>query len=238
MPVARVQAQPEKGIDRRLLSNQQGAEHLFEFCRRCRFQDIPQELLTLILQEVVHDEWSEVGGIAAAAKMRRVSKAWAAAFSDMVTDVEYREEPRMLTIIRLLPKTATLQYNSISDKHHEYLSALEGLKQLTRLELDGDAGYDWGEVSYPSHHPQLNFGCLPPSILDLNLHYVSISPDSTGHLQCKGIKYLYCKYVKEDQPEFAKLLANLTELEVSPACCSMSPFSTPLPTIEQKSPLW
>ena len=122
----------------------------------------------------------------------------------------------MHTLIQLLPKTASLRYN-ISGAHGYplYLSALGNFKQLTTLEL---AGPFQTVKDYPFGPPRLNIGCLPPTILSLGLHWVSIVPGSTKYLQCKNVNWFHCEFFEGDWPEYIKLMASLTELEVSLDC--------------------
>lgn len=166
-----------------------------------------------ILQELV---WRY--GIAAAAETRLISKAWSAAFTEISVDLVCVGEHQLLTLAKLLPRIDYLLYNITSAYGCPVqLEALRTFTELTKLELRSP-----GKSQTPFKDrddlilPLVDLGCLPATLLHLELDAVTIIPGSMTNLQCTGLEHLTCKDNDLDM-EIRNLLPCLTALEVSHA---------------------
>ena len=171
--------------------------------RSIGWSDLPPELRVKVMEKYV-----DLCGICTAARIRQVSKAWAADFRDIPANLNYRENNYLPMVEKLLPRTSSLQYSISNPQSPLYQRTLVSFSELSKLQLEKS-----------EHHcahivPKVDLGCIPRSIHHLELSGVTLSPDSSMVLLCTELKQLHCKNAFVDT-EIHKQLPHLTKLEVS-----------------------
>ena len=140
-----------------------------------------------------------------------MSKAWAAAFTEISADLSYEEKNHMPTLTKLLPQTARLQYNiTHACSYPLNLSALGCFARLRDVMVCRDVSPVSKKVA------KLDIGSLPKTLSRLEIKDIVCLPNSARHLQCTDLKrFSYWRCFGRDDG-INKVLPYLTKLEVSP----------------------
>lgn len=171
--------------------------------RSIRWSDLPPELRVKVMEKYV-----ALCGICTAARIRQVSKAWAADFRDIPANLNFRENNYLPMVEKLLPRTSSLQYSISNPQSPLYQRSLVSFSELSKLQLEKSEHHCVHTV------PKVDLGCIPRSIHHLEFSGITLSPDSSTVLLCTELKQLHCKNASVDT-EIYKQLPHLTKLEVS-----------------------
>lgn len=168
------------------------------------------------LKEVIIMDVEAVEGLAAAANLRLLSKAWRDAFnmyqgrSASIT-IQAKGSHHIQKVCSMLSQMQSLHI--LTTRVTTDFAATSSLGQLTSLRLSPENAAQ----NFPKPEPCLSMAILPASLKEVNLDYVKLRDTNSLHLQCLTKLSLHLTEEIGNELNFLPQLPNL-EVRLSAVC--------------------